>query len=70
MALAVMRVRCKRSGWLEGGAEWFRISALSHSRGSEYKYHLSTRDGEWKVVHRQADPITTARPAESLAEPS
>jgi ketosteroid isomerase-like protein len=23
-------------------------------------------DGEWKVVHRHADPITTARPAESV----
>ena len=27
-------------------------------------------DGEWKVVHRHADGITTSRPAESLAEPS
>jgi ketosteroid isomerase-like protein len=23
-------------------------------------------DGTWKVVHRHADPITTARPAESI----
>ncbi len=23
-------------------------------------------DGEWKVVHRHADPITSARPAESV----
>jgi ketosteroid isomerase-like protein len=23
-------------------------------------------DGEWKVVHRHADPITTAQPAESV----
>ena len=23
-------------------------------------------DGEWKLVHRHADPITTARPAESV----
>jgi ketosteroid isomerase-like protein len=25
-------------------------------------------DGTWKVVHRHADPITTAQPAESLLE--
>ena len=25
-------------------------------------------DGTWKVVHRHADPITTARPAESLIQ--
>jgi ketosteroid isomerase-like protein len=23
-------------------------------------------DGEWKIVHRHADPITTPRPAESV----
>jgi ketosteroid isomerase-like protein len=25
-------------------------------------------DGEWKVVHRHADPITTAQPAESMVQ--
>ncbi len=25
-------------------------------------------DGEWKTVHRHADPITTARPAESVIQ--
>jgi ketosteroid isomerase-like protein len=25
-------------------------------------------DGEWKVVHRHADPITTPRPAESVIQ--
>ena len=25
-------------------------------------------DGEWKIVHRHADPITTARPAESVIQ--
>ena len=25
-------------------------------------------DGEWKVVHRHADPITTPRPVESLMQ--
>ena len=26
-------------------------------------------DGAWKVVHRHGDPITTARPAESVIQP-
>jgi ketosteroid isomerase-like protein len=25
-------------------------------------------EGTWKVVHRHADPITTARPAESVIQ--
>ena len=25
-------------------------------------------DGEWKIVHRHADPITTAQPAESVIQ--
>jgi ketosteroid isomerase-like protein len=25
-------------------------------------------DGEWKLVHRHADPITTPRPAESVIQ--
>jgi ketosteroid isomerase-like protein len=25
-------------------------------------------EGEWKVVHRRSDPITTARPAESVIQ--
>ena len=25
-------------------------------------------DGEWKIVHRHADPITTARPADSVIQ--
>src|SRR5215210_1274227 len=27
-------------------------------------------EGEWKVVHRRADPITTAQPAESVIQQS
>jgi ketosteroid isomerase-like protein len=23
-------------------------------------------EGEWRIVHRHADPVTTARPAESI----
>jgi ketosteroid isomerase-like protein len=29
---------------------------------------LRPEDGTWKVVHRHADPITSARPAESVIE--
>ena len=27
-----------------------------------------SEEGEWKIVHRHADPITTAQPAESLIQ--
>ena len=26
-------------------------------------------DGEWRIVHRHADPITDARPIQSIAQP-
>jgi ketosteroid isomerase-like protein len=29
---------------------------------------LRPEDGTWKIVHRHADPITTARPAESVIQ--
>jgi ketosteroid isomerase-like protein len=29
---------------------------------------LRREDGEWKIVHRHADPITTARPPESVIQ--
>jgi ketosteroid isomerase-like protein len=29
---------------------------------------LRPEDGVWKIVHRHADPITTARPAESVIQ--
>ncbi len=29
---------------------------------------IRPEDGEWKVVHRHADPITTAQPAESVLQ--
>jgi ketosteroid isomerase-like protein len=29
---------------------------------------LRPEEGEWKIVHRHADPITTAQPAESLIQ--
>ena len=29
---------------------------------------LRSEDGAWRIVHRHADPITTARPAESVIQ--
>jgi ketosteroid isomerase-like protein len=29
---------------------------------------VARQDGEWKIVHRHMDPITTARPAESVIQ--
>ena len=29
---------------------------------------MRPEDGVWKIVHRHADPITTARPAESVIQ--
>jgi ketosteroid isomerase-like protein len=29
---------------------------------------FQAEDGEWKVVHRHADPITTPQPAESVIQ--
>jgi hypothetical protein len=29
---------------------------------------LRPEDGVWKIVHRHADPITAARPAESMIQ--
>jgi ketosteroid isomerase-like protein len=29
---------------------------------------LRPEDGTWKIVHRHANPITTAQPAESVIE--
>ena len=29
---------------------------------------MRPEDGVWKIVHRHADPITSARPAESVIQ--
>jgi ketosteroid isomerase-like protein len=54
--------------WLEranvkmGGMEDFAPSTL------RVTMVFRPEDGTWKVVHRHADPITTAQPAESVLE--
>jgi ketosteroid isomerase-like protein len=45
-----------------GGREEFSIGALRVTSV------LRPEDGTWKIVHRHADPITSARPAESVIE--
>jgi ketosteroid isomerase-like protein len=54
--------------WLEranvkmGGMEDFAPSTL------RVTMVFRAEDGNWKVVHRHADPITTAQPAESVIQ--
>jgi ketosteroid isomerase-like protein len=54
--------------WLErvkvklGGMEDFAPSAL------RVTMIFRPEDGEWKVVHRHADTVTTAQPAESIVQ--
>ena len=54
--------------WIErvkvkmGGMEDFAPSAL------RVTMIFRPEDGAWKVVHRHADPITTAQPAESVIQ--
>jgi ketosteroid isomerase-like protein len=54
--------------WLErvkvklGGMEDFAPSAL------RVTMIFRPEDGEWKVVHRHADTVTTAQPAESILQ--
>ena len=56
------------SVWIErvkvkmGGMEDFAPSAL------RVTMIFRPEDGAWKVVHRHADPITTAQPAESVIQ--
>ncbi len=52
--------------------EWFKVKV----GGSEEIAPVALRttsilrpeDGTWKIVHRHADPITSARPAESVVQ--
>lgn len=45
-----------------GGGDEFATGALRVTSV------LRPEDGAWKIVHRHADPITTARPAESVVQ--
>lgn len=52
--------------------ERFRAKIGGSSSMSAVELRTTTvfrrEDGEWKVVHRHADPITTPRPAESVVQ--
>jgi ketosteroid isomerase-like protein len=53
-------VRVERARAKVGGSEDITPIAL------RVTMILRPEDGEWKIVHRHADPITTARPPESV----
>ncbi len=55
-------VRIERQRAKVGGSEDVAPTAL------RVTMIFRPEDGEWKVVHRHADPITTPRPAESLIQ--
>jgi ketosteroid isomerase-like protein len=53
----IERYRAKVGGSEEVGSVTLRVTSV-----------LRPEDGTWKIVHRHADPITTAQPAESVVE--
>ncbi len=53
--MEVERYRAKIGGRNEASSVELRVTSIFRPEG-----------GTWKVVHRHADPITTARPAESV----
>lgn len=53
----VERFEAKIGGNQEAASGALRVTSI-----------LRPEDGGWKVVHRHADPITSARPAESVIE--
>ena len=55
-------VRVERAGAKVGGSEDIASIAL------RVTMIFRPEDGEWKIVHRHADPITTAQPAESIVQ--
>ncbi len=55
-------VRIERAKAKVGGREEITPTALRSTM------IFRPEDGTWKVVHRHADPITTAQPAESLIQ--
>ena len=55
-------VRVERTRAKVGGSEELAPIAL------RVTMIFRPEDGEWKIVHRHADPITTAQPAESIVQ--
>ena len=55
-------VRVERSKAEVGGQE--ALTAIS----LRVTMMMRPEDGVWKIVHRHADPITTAQPAESIIQ--
>ena len=55
-------VRVERTRAKVGGSEELAPIAL------RVTMIFRSEDGEWMIVHRHADPITTAQPAESLIQ--
>jgi ketosteroid isomerase-like protein len=51
----VERLRAKVGGRTEASELALRVTTI-----------LRLEQGNWRIVHRHADPITTARPAESV----
>ena len=54
--------------WLERAQA--KVGGMENVASSALRVTMIFRpeDGTWKVVHRHADPITTARPAESVIQ--
>jgi ketosteroid isomerase-like protein len=53
----VERVSSKIGGSQEGTPVSLRVTSI-----------FRNEDGEWKLLHRHADPITSSRPAESVVQ--
>jgi ketosteroid isomerase-like protein len=56
--LEIERARAKFGGSDEVRAASLRVTTI-----------FRREDGEWKILHRHADPITSLRPVESVLEP-
>ena len=54
------------------GIEWAKAKIGGREEITPYAVRSTMifrpEDGEWKVVHRHADPITTAQPAQSVIQ--
>ena len=58
------------TNYREGSATGFRGAEVVTPCDLRVTMTLRPEDGTWKVVHRHADPITSARPAESVIQSS